>query len=208
MTTEREKKKKKCDCKDGLRGKDCYDYHPVETRQDDSMREAEKVVEEILDVIGDDGFKNWSDTNAGFIIEEIVASALRKKDEEIERQRKIIHQFGLLVKEQLLRSVDGYIHVGHGCELAVRGTTKELNQLKDSLRILTQERDTEIKRARIAENSLRIAEDALRTLSEDLKVNGEARGLSEQLIPNALKDIDGLQQIANSALQRIRGRNG
>lgn len=72
--------------------------------QDDSMREAEKLVEKILDFVGEDGIKYWSDSNAESNIVGIIAPALRKKEDEIQYLKDSLFmcktdQYGKLMDE-------------------------------------------------------------------------------------------------------------
>ena len=52
-------------------------------------------------------------------------AALKQIEAPVEAVEKPV-----LVDEDFLRKYDGYIHVGEGCEIAIRGTTKKLNDLE------------------------------------------------------------------------------
>lgn len=58
------------------------------------------------------------------------------------------------------------------------------------------------------EDSCKKLASVLVTLSNDLIVRGNARVLCEKYIPNALKDIDGLQKLAESALEDYKKTAG
>lgn len=64
----------------------------------------------------------WRDDIA-YILE--VLASREKEIADLKREVKRL-ELPVAVTEELLRRNDGYIHVGHGCELAIRGTTKQL----------------------------------------------------------------------------------
>lgn len=58
------------------------------------------------------------------------------------------------------------------------------------------------------ESKLRLAEEALEVISKDLTITKECREICEEMIPNALKDIDGIRDYAKSVLLKLRGEVG
>lgn len=58
-----------------------------------------------------------------------------KLEAELERLK-----LPLAVTEEILRRADGYIHVGHGCELAIRGTSAKLEKAVGVLKEIAKAR--------------------------------------------------------------------
>jgi hypothetical protein len=71
---------------------------------------------------------------------------------------------------------------------------ERIKELEAELKLQDQAND-------ILEAKVERMREALETLAYDLELTGDSRKICEEMIPNALKDIDGLQQLAKQALE-------
>jgi tRNA/tmRNA/rRNA uracil-C5-methylase (TrmA/RlmC/RlmD family) len=94
-------------CKHGVHGIECYQCYPIIINPESS--------DEVISQMAADNVR--------------LEKENKELREEVERLK-----LPTAVTEELLRNNDGYIHVGHGCELAIRGTTEKLHSLESKLK--------------------------------------------------------------------------
>lgn len=94
------------------------------------------------------------------------------------------------VTEEQLRKNDGYIHVGNGCEIAVRGTTEKLKAL---------------------ESCLQSQAEVMEKMREALEFAGKKRefeGTPRMIMNKALDALKEIAKRAKEALSRLEKKDG